>query len=284
MPVDPAAALAAEPMTSTYAWTQDDVILYHLGLGAGIEHPLADGELAYIYENGLKVLPSFGVVPPFSSIFALNEFPGIDINMMLVLHGEHELEIHRPIPTDATVTNTARIAAVADKGKAALITLELVTSGADGEPLFTNRAMIFARGEGGFGGDPGTSVTVTVPDREPDATFSSPTLVQQAHIYRLSGDKNPLHADPQFAAFAGFDRPILHGLATYGIALKAVVDGMLEGDTTRVAGYRARFSGVVFPGETIRTQAWRDGDEIVVQAATAERGETVLSNARVTLA
>lgn len=283
MPIDPDAALAAEAMTSRFRWNQDDVILYHLGIGAGIEHPLADGELTYIYENGLKVLPSYGVIPPFSAIFALNEFPGVDINMMMVLHGEHELEIHRPIPTEAEVSNSARITAVADKGKAAVITLETISTGADGEPLFTNRAMIFARGEGGFGGDPGTSVTIDVPDREPDAEFSSPTLVQQAHLYRLSGDKNPLHADPQFAAFAGFDRPILHGLATYGIVLKAVVDGMLDGDTTRVSGYRARFSGVVFPGETIHTQAWRDDGGIVVRASTVERGEPVLTNVRIDL-
>jgi acyl dehydratase len=278
MPVDPATALAADPLVADYAWDQDRVILYHLGIGAGITDPTGT-ELRYLYENGLTVLPSFGVIPPFSALLGLNDVPGVDINMMMVLHGEQELEVHRPIPTEATVTNRSRVVEVADKGKAAVITLETVSSLPSGEALFTNRSMIFARGEGGFGGDPGTSTTIDPPDRAPDASLSSPTLPLQAHLYRLSGDKNPLHADPQFASFAGFDRPILHGLASYGAVLKAVVDGMLDGDTAAVASYRVRFAGVVFPGETIVTEAWRTDEGIVLVSTTAERGEPVLTNA-----
>jgi acyl dehydratase len=284
MPIDPAKALAAEPLTSQYSWDQDDVILYHLGLGAGWQAPTDQAELAWVYENGLKVLPSFGVLAPFSALFGLNNLDGVDINMMLVLHGEQELEVHAPIPTEGTVTNTARIAEVQDKGKAAVVVLEVDSALPDGTKLFTNRSMIFARGEGGFGGEPGTSVSIEPPDREPDAEFSSPTLPHQALIYRLSGDKNPLHADPQFAQMAGFDRPILHGLATYGVVLKAVVDGMLGGDPTKVTSYRVRFAGVVFPGETIVTRAWHTDAGIVVTATTAERGEPVLTNALVGVA
>lgn len=283
MPIDPERAVAAAPMVSEFGWTADDVILYHLGLGAGISNPTSPGELAWLYENGLRVLPSFGVVPPFSALFGINQLDGVDINLMMVLHGEQELVLHETIPTDGAVTNTACIVEVQDKGKAAVVVLETESTLPDGTPLFTNRSMIFARGEGGFGGDPGTAVTITPPDREPDAVFSSPTLGHQAYIYRLSGDKNPLHADPMFAQMAGFETPILHGLATYGIALKAIVDGMLDGDPTAVASYRVRFSGVVFPGETIVTRAWRTDDGIVIEALTAERGEPVLTNALVGL-
>lgn len=281
MPIDPARALVADPMVDEFSWDQDDVILYHLGLGAGKDAPTDPAELSYVYENGLKVLPSFGVVPPFGALFGVNQLDGVDINLMMVLHGEQELEVHAPIPVDGTVTNTARIIDVQDKGKAAVIVLEVESALADGTVLFTNRFMIFARGEGGFGGEPGTSTTIEVPDREPDGTFESTTMAHQALIYRLSGDKNPLHADPMFAQMAGFDTPILHGLATYGIVLKAVVDGMLDGDVSRVKGWRCRFAGVVFPGETVITKAWETDDGIVVTAETKERGEPVLTNALV---
>lgn len=279
MPIDPAKALAAEPLTSEFSWDADAVILYHLGLGAAMEAPTDPAELAYVYENGLKVLPSFGVIPPFSALFGVNQIDGVDINLMMVLHGEQELEVHAPIPTTATVRNTARIVEVQDKGKAAVVVLEVDSTLPDGTILFTNRSMIFARGEGGFGGDPGRSASIEPPDREPDAELRSPTMPHQALIYRLSGDKNPLHADPQFAQMAGFDTPILHGLATYGAVLKAVVDGMLDGDVSAVTSYRVRFAGVVYPGETIVTRAWRTDEGIVLTASTAERGEPVLTNA-----
>jgi acyl dehydratase len=283
MPIDPVEALAAAPMTSEFTWDQDDVILYHLGIGAGLAGATDPGELAYTYENGLKVLPSFGVVPPFAAMFGINQIDGVDINLMMVLHGEQELDVHGPIPTDATVTNTARIVEVQDKGKAAVVVLEIDSSLADGTVLFTNRFKIFARGEGGFGGEPGETVSIVPPDREPDAVLSSPTMPHQALIYRLSGDKNPLHVDPMFAQMAGYDTPILHGLATYGAVLKAVVDGMLDGDVTAVGSYRVRFAGVVFPGETIVTKAWRTDDGIVLVAETEERGEPVLTNGLVGL-
>jgi acyl dehydratase len=148
-----------------------------------------------------------------------------------------------------------------------------------GEPMFTNRSSVFVRGEGGFGGESGPPSEPTAPDREPDHIVESPTFPQQALLYRMStGDLNPLHADPGFAMFAGFDRPILHGLCTYGVALKAVVGATLDDDPERVRGYRARFSGVVFPGETIVTRIWETSDGIALDASTAERGEPVLSN------
>lgn len=284
MPIDPVKALAADPLVGEFSWDQDDVILYHLGLGAGKDAPTDPAELAYVYENGLKVLPSFGVLPPFPVMFGVNQVDGVDLNLMMVLHGEQELEVHAPIPVEGTVTNTARVVEVQDKGKAAVVVLEVESALPDGTVLFTNRFIIFARGEGGFGGEPGTSTTIEVPDREPDAVIERTTMPHQALIYRLSGDKNPLHADPMFAQMAGFDTPILHGLATYGIVLKAVVDELLDGDVTKVVGWRTRFAGTVFPGDTIVTKAWRTDGGIVVTAETAERGEPVLTNALVEVA
>ena len=157
-------------------------------------------------------------------------------------------------------------------------------TGPAGDPIFTNRFTIFARGEGGFGGDPDSPPPGnTPPDREPDAVVESPTMSHQALIYRLSGDKNPLHADPDFAKLAGFETPILHGLCSFGIVCKAAVDRALGGDVAKVARYQARFAGVFFPGETMVTSIWREGGRLIVAAKSKERGTPVLSNAALTL-
>jgi len=282
MPIDPVLALNAVVPPAQASWDADDVILYHLGIGAGIGKATDPAELEYTYERNLKVLPSFGVIPVFDALLNMNNIDGIDVNYALVLHGEQDLELHRPIPVNGSIESRVRVAGLYDKGKAGLVVLEVESSDADG-PLFTNRFSIFARGEGGFGGEPGPKPANAAPERAPDAGVASPTMSHQALLYRLSGDKNPLHADPEFAAIAGFETPILHGLCTYGAACKAVVDEMLDGDVTKVARYQVRFSGVVFPGETIVTSMWDEGNRIVLNAATMERGDTVLSNAAVWL-
>jgi acyl dehydratase len=203
---------------------------------------------------------------------------------MLLLHGEQEIEVlTAEVPTAATVRSVGRVAAVYDKGKAALVVIEAETTGASGAPMFRNRFSLFLRGEGGFGGDPGPKGAEAPPEEAPDLVVESPTLPQQALLYRLLGDKNPLHADPAFAAFGGFERPILHGLCSYGIACKAVVDGLLGGEVAAVAGYRARFAGVVTPGDTIVTSMWRRGARVHLAAADKEKGTPVLANAVVTL-
>lgn len=278
MPIDPTKALGAEIQSGKASWTRDDVILYHLAVGAGVP-PTAPGELEYAYERNLKVLPSYGVIPSFRSLGGLASVPGLSFNPALLLHGEQDLEIHRPIPVEATVTTSGKIAAIYDKGKAAVIVLETVSRLDSGDPLFTNRFSIFLRGEGGFGGDPGPKAGNQPPARDPDQIVESPTLPQQALLYRLCGDKNPLHADPDFAKLGGFDRPILHGLCSFGIVCKAVVDHALKGDVGKVARYQVRFAGVVFPGETIVTSLWREGSSILVSAQTRERSSPVLSNA-----
>ena len=282
MPIDPGKALAAEFPSQRAEWGQDDVILYHLGLGAGFEKPTDAKELEYTYEQNLKVLPSYGVIPVFGALSGLGGMPGVEINFAMVLHGEQDLVIHRPIPVSGAVENKRRVAEIWDKGKAALIVMETVSSDEDG-PLFTNRFGIFARGEGGFGGDSGPPAGNKAPERDPDVTVESKTMPNQALIYRLSGDKNPLHADPKFAQIGGFDTPILHGLSSFGVVCKAVVDNVLEGDVTKVARYQVRFAGVVFPGETIITSVWREGHRLLVAAKTKERDTSVLSNAAIEL-
>jgi acyl dehydratase len=282
MPIDPEKALGAELAGGASTWDHDKVILYHLAVGAGV--PATDPrELEYTYEKNLKVLPSFAVIPVFGAMGAITQIPGLKFNLAMLLHGEQDLEVYRAIPTQAKVSNSGRVAALYDKGKAAVAVIEMATKDESGDTLFVNRFTMFLRGEGGFGGDPGPKAGNLPPEREPDLVAESPTLPQQALIYRLCGDKNPLHADPEFAKLGGFDTPILHGLCSYGMICKAVVDHALGGDTTKLARYQVRFAGVVFPGETIVTSMWRENDSILIQATTKERGTPVITNAAITV-
>ncbi|WP_329216727.1 MaoC/PaaZ C-terminal domain-containing protein [Streptomyces sp. NBC_01485] len=279
MPIDAAKALAAEPRTGEITWGHRDVLLYHLGIGAGANpdkpSPATDGdELRYTLESRLHVLPSFATVAGSGSPGVISglSMPGVDVDLARVLHGGQRLEIHRPIPVTGRATATGRIAGVYDKGKAALLVMRTEVADADG-PLWTNDAQIFVRGEGGWGGDRGPSARLRPPAGEPDRTVERAVREDQALLYRLSGDYNPLHADPEFAKLAGFERPILHGLCTYGITLKAVVDTLLDGDVSRVRSYSTRFAGVVFPGETLRIRLWRGAGEVRVAVSAVERGD-----------
>ena len=278
MPIDPDKALGAVLPSAAWNWAEKDVILYHLGLGAGIP-PTDPGELAYSYEPHLKVLPTFGVQPAFPMLAGIMAVDGLSFNLMSLLHGEQEIELTGPLPTAATSSTTGRVAAIHDKGKAALVVVEATTTDAAGATLCVNRFSLFLRGEGGFGGDPGPAAPEGPPAREPDHVVETATLPQQALLYRLSGDPNPIHADPELARAAGFERPILHGLCSYGIVAKAAVDTALGGDVAAVARYSARFAGVVLPGETIVTALWDEGDRIVLSATNKDRGTPVITNA-----
>ncbi|WP_420169063.1 MaoC/PaaZ C-terminal domain-containing protein [Streptomyces violaceoruber] len=272
MPIDVPAALAAEPRRAEIAWGHKDVQLYHLGIGAGT--PATDpGELRYTLESRLQVLPSFATVAGAgTAAFGGMGAQGIDVDLAAVLHGGQAVRVHRPLPATGRAEQTSWVAAVYDKGKAAVIVLRTEARDVDG-PLWTNDAQIFVRGEGGFGGDRGPSDRLAAPERAPDRTVERPIREDQALLYRLSGDWNPLHADPAFAGRAGFDRPILHGLCTYGMTLKAVTDTLLDGDASRVTAYRTRFAGVVFPGETLRIRMWADGGRVHVTVTAAERDD-----------
>ncbi|MEV4316556.1 MaoC/PaaZ C-terminal domain-containing protein [Actinocrispum sp. NPDC049592] len=282
MPIDPAKAIGASLGSTRFEWTSSDVLLYHLALGAGGD-PLSERELRYATEQDLQVLPTFGVIAPNLRMTKAPKvsFPGVEIDLAKVLHGQQEITVHRPLPAQATATASTRIADVFDKGKAAVVVQESTVTDENGDPLYTTRSSIFARGEGGFGGERGPSTTVEIPDREPDTILNTPTLPQQALLYRLCGDRNPLHSDPAFAQAAGFPKPILHGLCTYGIVCKAVVDGVLDGDVSRVASYATRFAGVVFPGETLTTQVWQDDKRLLI--TTTADGRPVLSDTVLTL-
>ncbi|WP_330304206.1 MULTISPECIES: MaoC/PaaZ C-terminal domain-containing protein [unclassified Streptomyces] len=279
MPIDAAKAVAAEPRTGEIAWSHKDVQLYHLGLGAGANpdrrSPATDpDELRYTLESRLHVLPSFATVAGAGSPGVISglSMPGVDVDLAHVLHGGQTIELHRPIPVEGKATATGRIAAVYDKGKAAILVMRTEVADADG-PLWTNDAQIFVRGEGGWGGDRGPSTRLEAPTGPPDKTVERPVREDQALLYRLSGDWNPLHADPEFAKLAGFDRPILHGLCTYGMTLKAVVDTVLGGDVSRVRSYTTRFAGVVFPGETLRIRMWRRDGRVQVAVSAVERDD-----------
>jgi acyl dehydratase len=239
------------------AWGRKDVQLYHLSLGAGT--PATDPrELRYTLESRLHVLPSFATVAGggVPGVIAGLSAPGVDVDLAQALHGGQRLVTHRPLPVEGRATATARIVSVYDKGSAALLVRRTEVADEQG-PLWTEEARIFVRGEGGWGGERGPSARLAPPDGPPDHTLGLPLREDQALLYRLNGDGNPLHADPEFAARAGFDRPILHGLCTYGATLKTVVDVVLGGDVERVHAYTARFTGVAYPGETLRVRVWR---------------------------
>jgi acyl dehydratase len=281
VPIDLDVALGAQLPVADFSWTASDVLLYHLALGAGTD-PVDPRELRYTLEDDLQVLPTFAVVAQTVHRFEppAVEYPGISIDLARVLHGTQRIDVHRPLPPAGAARATARIKGVYDKGAAAVVETETLVTDLDGTPLWTNTSSIFARGEGGFGGDRGPSGPPGPPTRDPDAVIVTPTAPQQALWYRLLGDRNPLHSDPGFAARAGFPRPILHGLCTYGIVAKAIVDAELDGDVTRVGGFGTRFAGVVFPGETLRTSVWREDGRLVLTTTVDERdGAPVLSGA-----
>src|SRR4029450_1748176 len=225
MPID-LTAVGKKLGSVEHSYTQRDVMLYALGVGCGTD------DLQFTYERDLKVLPTFAVTP--SSPAMLNLGGAMQVNPAMVLHGEQAIEVPEPIPTEGTVVTTPTIKAVYDKGKGAVVVVATESGDPNATVLFRSQSSIFVRGEGGFGGDRGPSGEKNVPpDRAPDKSISYTTLPQQALIYRLSGDMNPLHADPDFARMAGFDRPILHGLCTYGHTRRAPLAARRPHNQTR---------------------------------------------------
>ncbi|MGB3697172.1 MAG: MaoC/PaaZ C-terminal domain-containing protein [Gordonia sp. (in: high G+C Gram-positive bacteria)] len=274
MPIDPSVAVGADLGETTFSWTPREVALYNLAVG-GAHDPMDLVGLQYIDDAAPKVLPSFATV---AATFNATEapkvvFPGVDIDLSKVVHGAQQIRVHRALPATGTATTRTRIAEVQDKGSAAVIIQESVTVDDAGEPLWTARSSIFAKGEGGFGGERGSSTKTPLPDRAADHEILVPTSPNQALLYRLCGDRNPLHSDPEFASRAGFPRPILHGLCTYGSVCRAVVDSVFAGEVASVADYAVSFAGVVFPGETLRVRAWEDGDRLLAATTVVERDD-----------
>ncbi len=277
MPIDLDVALGAEFGAVEFSWAATDVQLYNLALGAGGD-PTNARELSYVIDNKPQVLPTFGCVaatfheiePPTVS------WPGVEIDLAKVLHASEQVVVPAPLPPSGSARAISRIVEVWDKGKAAVVVLETSVTGDDGAPLWTQRRSIFARGEGGFGGSRGPSTSDGTPDRAPDMEVSIPVLPQQALLYRLCGDRNPLHSDPEFASAAEFPRPILHGLCTYGMTCKALVDAVLDSDVSAVGSFGARFSGVAFPGETLTTGIWKDDGRLLARVVAPGRDNAVV--------
>jgi acyl dehydratase len=285
VPIDPDVALGAPPRIDEFSWTSSDVLLYHLALGAGTP-PTDPRELRYATEKDLQVLPTFGIIAP--TVHATEppkvESPGISIDLQTIVHASQRIDVPRPLPTSGRATLSTRVTGVYDKGSAAIVVSESTATSSEGTLLWKGTSSIFAKGAGGFGGDRGPSSPASAPDRAADHVIVTPTMPSQALLYRLLGDRNPLHSDPDFAAGAGFPAPILHGLCTYGMVCKAVVDTVLDGDVSRVAGYGVRFAGVVYPGETLRTSVWREDGKLLISTTVDERdGASALAGAELEL-
>jgi acyl dehydratase len=267
------------------SYASKDCMLYALGLGLGHD-PLSEAELAFVYEKNLKVFPTFGTVVAHPGFWLRELDTGVD--WVKVVHGEHSMVMHKPLAPSGTVVGKTHVLDVIDKGagKGALVYSErTISDKASGDLLCTIVQTTFCRGDGGFGGPPREQRPVhALPERAPDMTCDLTTRPEQALIYRLTADLNPLHVDPAVAKAAGFPRPILHGLATFGIAAHALLKSVCGYDPARLKSIAGRFSAPVFPGETIRTEIWRDGSLISFRARVVEREAVAINNGRAEIA
>jgi acyl dehydratase len=273
MPINPnAVGATGEPVE--FSWDSDACLLYALGVGAGVLDPTGF-ELEFTTENSTgivqRALPTMCVVlggragaGPLGKIGTFNA--------AMLVHGEQGITLHQPLPVAAVAESQSRIAAIYDKGKAAVVVTESTAKDkATGEPLFTTTSSLFLRGEGGWGGDRGPSTSFTAPDRDPDHVVTYETRPDQALLYRLNGDRNPLHSDPKFAELGGFPKPILHGLCTYGFTGRALLHSICGSDPDRFGAMHGRFASPVMPGDTLDVKVWVDGDGATFQTFVGDR-------------
>jgi acyl dehydratase len=276
--------MALEVPAAEQSYGAKDCILYALGIGLGHD-PMNEDELAFVYEKDLKVLPTMGTVLGHPGFWARERDTGID--WLKIVNGEQGITLHRPLGKEGTVVGRLRIVEVIDKGpgKGALVLSErTVTDKATGEPVATVTQTTFCRADGGFGGPPRQAPAPhPIPVRPPDAVCDLATRPEAALIYRLSGDRNPLHADPAVAKQAGYPRPIMHGLGNFGIAGHAVLKTFCGYDPQKLIVFACRFSAPVFPGETLRTEMWRDGNIVSFRSRVLERDVTAVNNGRAEL-
>lgn len=272
-------ARAFAPVHQTYSTS--DTILYALGLGLGAD-PLNPAHLKSTYERAEGFAANPAMVNVLGSPGFWSMEPDTGLTWQKILHGEQSFTLHAPLPASGNVVGKTKITGIIDKGadKGALIYSEReITDANDGTLIATVASTSFARGDGGFGGPTGPVKPVhALPETEPETSFEHPTQPGQALIYRLSGDFNPLHADPDVARGAGFDRPILHGLSTLGVAAWSITAALADGDPAALKHLQLRFSSPVYPGETIRTEMWGSGDEVSFRARVVERDVVVLNN------
>jgi acyl dehydratase len=266
-----------------FSYTDRETMLYAIGIGMGRD-PYDENELPYVFEKAeLKTVPTMATV---LTRMAVLKDSGFDYTK--VVHGEQRLTLDRPLPAQAELVADARVTEAYDKGpgKGAVIYTETkVRSAADNKPMFTLNSTTFARGDGGFGGPAGSGPEPHVlPERKPDLTVTLETRKDQALLYRLNGDRNPLHADPELAKRVGFPVPILHGLCTYGTACRAILQSVAKYDHRKITGFDVRFSSPVYPGESIATDMWIDGRIVSFRCRIPERNVTVINNGKCTLA
>jgi acyl dehydratase len=264
------------------SWTTTDVLLYALGVGAGQEDPLS--ELEFTTENSTGVVTR--VLPTFGNVIGVRA-QGLrslgDFDPAAYVHAEQAFTLHRPIPVAGAARSTSTVVGMYDKGSAAVVVTEAsCADAATGEPLVTTRASIFIRGEGGFGGDRGPASEWRVPERSADLQVNYQTRPEQALLYRLSGDRNPLHSDPAFAARGGFKRPILHGMCTYGYTGRALLHGVCGSDPARFKSMEGRFTSPALPGDELTVSIWVDGSTAYFR--TTSNGAVVIDRGRLTFA
>jgi len=284
MPLDPHKVLNWKFPEVEHTYTEKDTILYALGLGCGSD-PDAPDDLRFVYERGLLALPTMAVVLAYPGNWLESGESTADYSK--VLHGEQSLTLHRPVPPAGTVVGRTRIVDLLDKGRdkgAVLYTERAILDKGSGAPIATMASTTMLRGDGGWGGKPGPQPAPhTLPEGAPELTLDLKTHANSALIYRLSGDRNPLHADPKAAAAGGFKSPLLHGLCTFGVVGRALVQACCGGDPARLKSMQVRFSAPVFPGETIRTDMWPDGGRVSFRARVVERDVVVLNNGLATV-
>ena len=271
----------------TFSYDDKDVMLYALGVGMARDQ-MNETELAFVYEKNLKVIPTAATVLASGMRGTVGPAPEMpaghrpsQINFLMVVHGEQKVELHKPLSASGTYTAQGRTVGAYDKGagKGAVIINETVWTDEKGEKVATLTGSTFARGDGGFGGpSEGAPEPHVVPTRAPDISVDFDTRDDQALLYRLNGDRNPLHSDPEVAKKAGFDKPILHGLCTYGITCRAILQEVVNFDPDQIYSHQARFSAPVIPGDTITVDIWKDGKNISFEARVKARNATVIKN------
>ena len=276
-------AVGAVSQPNKISWTSKDALLYALGVGAGQTDPTGF-ELEFTTENSQNVEQR--VLPTMPVVLGMGGGPGLpswgDFDFRMLLHGEQGVTVHGPIPAEGTVNAVTTIVGIYDKGKAAVVRMESSSTFADsGKPAFTTRFAAFIRGEGGFGESRGPEIPdpPKMPDRAPDHEVTYATRADQALLYRLSGDRNPLHSDPTIAKFAGFDKPILHGLCTYGFTGRALLHQLCGSDVAKFGSMDVRFSKPVMPGDTLTVKMWDDGSGAIFQTVNQD-GVVVIDGGR----
>jgi len=284
MAIDYDKLMALEIPDGHQTYNFKDTILYNLSLGYGSD-PLNRDELPFVYERDLRAVPTMAGVLAHPGFWARDLDTGID--WVRLVHSEMGLVMHKPLPAEASIISKSRVLEIADKGegKGAIVQHERkFFDHQSGELLCTNIQSIFCRGDGGFGG-PVRSLPPphSIPERSPDHVYDQPTVPGAALLYRLNGDWNPLHADPDVASKAGFDRPILHGLASYGIACKAIIATLCDQDPARISSIFCRFTAPVFPGETLRTEMWIDDNIVSFRMRVIERDVLAINNGKAEL-